>query len=345
MLVVGLVAIIPIGDRGGIVGVLPAKVYQLHPYIIVQVTCPYAGINLLFFGDFAQLPPCAGLPLYRPTRAGGCGRGHGGSILYKAFHKVVVLDRIFRVDDKEVDFKRMLSHVRDGEIMDDMQTDPVYNMLKKRRPTVPTQPEFDNCVHVWYLREPVRQHNLQKLKELGRPVATINAVHQNRRSEGADPRDAMNLQPVLHLAVGCRVMYTRNAWQDGRLVNGTKGRVLYIIYRRGNSPPSLPDCVIVQFDEYVGPSFLPSTPRCVAVTPYTANWTKKIGRDHVQFDRTQLPLNLCFALTLYKVQGQTVPKLWWHPGDREWATGAFYVALSRVRKLKDLLVDAHSHYR
>ena len=326
-------------------GVMASERLCVHCNAFCQVPTPFAGINLLLCGDYGQLPPCAGLPMYRPARPGGNGRGHGGSILYKAFNKVVVLEKIMRVDEKEVDFKKNLSHLRNGEIMDDMATDPVYNMIIKRRPPNPPPTEFHDCVHVWYLREPVRQHNLKKLKELGQPVATIQAVHQNEKSTKTDPRDAMNLEPVLYLAVGARVMYVRNAWQDGGLVNGSKGTVISIIYRPGNSPPALPACVIVQFDDYIGPSFLKSCPRCVAVTPYTHNWVKKVGSHNVQFDRTQLPLNLAFALTLYKVQGQTINKLWWHPGDREWATGAYYVALSRVSKLKDVLIDAHSHYR
>ena len=281
----------------------------------------------------------------RPARPGGNGRAHGGSILYKAFTKVVILTKVMRVDEHEKEFKINLAKVRNGEIMEDMATDPVYNMIIKRRPPHPPPPEFDNCLHVWYLREKVRQHNMQKLKELAQPVATIHAVHQNRRAAKADPRDANNLEPILHLSVGARVMYVRNSWQDGHLVNGARGIVVAIIYRSGTAPPELPACVIVQFDDYVGPSFLTSTPRCVAVTPYTCNWVKKVGGKNVQFDRTQLPLNLAWALTLYKVQGQTIKKMWWHPGVREWSTGAYYVAISRVKRLRDLLIDAHSHYR
>ena len=321
----------------------------LHFRVCVpQVETPFGGLNVVLVGDFGQLPPCAGTPLYRPARPSDNSMGHSGSILYKAFNKVVVLQKVMRVDDNEDKadvFKKNLSHLRNGEIMEDMVTDPVYNMILKRRPPNPPPSDFDDCVHVWYLRAPVRQHNLTKLKELAKPVAIIHAVHQNTQSAKADPRDAMNLEPILYLAIGARVMYVRNSWQDGKLVNGAKGTVVSIIYKPDDAPPALPECVIVQFDEYIGPSFLPSIPRCVAVTPYTCNWVKKVGSKNVQFDRTQLPLTLAFALTLYKIQGQTLPKLWWHPGDREWATGAYYVAISRVRKVSDVLVDAHSHWR
>lgn len=54
--------------------------------------------------------------------------------------------------------------------------------------------------------------------------------------------------------------------------------------------------------------------------------------------RKQLPITLAYALTIHKAQGLTLDKVCVDLGDQEQAPGASYVALSRVRRLEDLLI-------
>ena len=50
-----------------------------------------------------------------------------------------------------------------------------------------------------------------------------------------------------------------------------------------------------------------------------------------------MPLKLCWAITMNKSQGLTLP--WINSGMQERSVGLSYVAISRVKSLKNLIVD------
>ena len=56
--------------------------------------------------------------------------------------------------------------------------------------------------------------------------------------------------------------------------------------------------------------------------------------------RTQLPLKLCWALTIHKSQGQILAKTVIDFGKREACTGLTFVRLSRAKRIDDVLVTA-----
>ena len=43
------------------------KIISQVPKALNEFDLPYGGINMIFFGDFAQLPPVFGSPLYSGT--------------------------------------------------------------------------------------------------------------------------------------------------------------------------------------------------------------------------------------------------------------------------------------
>lgn len=44
-------------------------------------------------------------------------------------------------------------------------------------------------------------------------------------------------------------MLTMNIWTKGCLCNGALGTLKDFVYKKGQTPPTLPICVLVQFDE------------------------------------------------------------------------------------------------
>ena len=51
----------------------------------------------------------------------------------------------------------------------------------------------------------------------------------------------------------------------------------------------------------------------------------------------QIPVSLAWAITVHKGQGLTLPKVVIDLGKKEYNSGLSFVALSRVRALKDIL--------
>ena len=76
--------------------------------------------------------------------------------------------------------------------------------------------------------------------------------------------------------------------------------------------------------------------------PLTRTWEspETIGTSQYRaLSRTQIPLSLAYAMTIYKAQGQEFEQLMVHPGLREWQAGALFVALSRAKRLSGLCVE------
>ena len=135
------------------------------------------------------------------------------------------------------------------------------------------------------------------------------------------------------MCVGARVRLTRTLSLVHGLTNGAAGTVRAIIYLPDSSPPDLPAFVIVQFDEVHVSSCLPNVPDCVALSPRTHSWG-----DVVSCSRQQIPLTLGWAITIHKAEGKTLRKVFIDTQSKTFAPEMLYVAVTRVRRLKDLLL-------
>ena len=125
-----------------------------------------------------------------------------------------------------------------------------------------------------------------------------------------------------------------NLWASAGLCNGATGTVIDFIYQHGHQPPDLPIAVIVQFDDYRGPSISDSRPSCVPICPITVRSDSLVGFH----ERQQLSLRLAWALTIHKSQGLTLSKAWIDIGKSERTAGTSYVAISRVKTLSFCVV-------
>ncbi len=89
------------------------------------------------------------------------------------------------------------------------------------------------------------------------------------------------------------------------LMNGARGTVKAMVFREGESPAGghQPAYVVVDFPDYRGEPFFPEAGRETWV-PVPPAQEKIHGKEHIW--RRQLPLTLCWAVTLLKAQGLTV---------------------------------------
>ena len=97
-------------------------------------------------------------------------------------------------------------------------------------------------------------------------------------------------------------MLTSNLWQQVGLCNGATGTIDSLLYAEGHKPPNLPIAIMVNFPNYRGPPFIQNKPKCIPIPPTVHEWHNGLKT----LSRQQLPLKLCYAMTIHKSQGQTM---------------------------------------
>ena len=137
------------------------------------------------------------------------------------------------------------------------------------------------------------------------------------------------------LAKDCKVILTSNLWKEAGLTNGAKGVVKYIIYEKGLKPKALPNVVIVQFPQYIGPSYLENCMNCVPIVPIRRDWYS--GKKPCW--RLMLPLKPAYGTTIHSSQGQSLDRVIINVGKREFSNGLTYTAISRCKKIEHLSFD------
>ena len=135
-------------------------------------------------------------------------------------------------------------------------------------------------------------------------------------------------------------MLTRNLWSEVGLVNGIRGDVVDIVWAHGEEAPTLPDFIVLRLEGYIRPIWS-SDPRyegCVPIAPFETSWSTT-GDDRGHETRQQVPLALCWAITMHKSQGQTMDKAVVDLGKSESTAGLTSVCLSRAKRLAGLLIE------
>lgn len=291
---------------------------------------PFGGVQVIMFGDPYQLPPITP-------------KGEEGAYItenYQSnwfFHARVwreadleryELIEIFR--QKDLRFKDILNAIRDGsctqEMLDELNAKAV-------RPVTD-----DEILRLKTINETVDSHNRTKLAALtGKP----RVYHADiPLGDLTDFRQAP-AELKIELKPGAKVMFIKNddsspfKDSDGRTtqrwVNGTIGKVVEL-----KSDTHL----VVEVD---GENFDIGKAKWEKVTyeieEYFDDEQGKIREKLVSIpvaEFRQIPLRLAWAVTVHKSQGQTYDEVAIDLGDRVFAPGQAYVALSRVRSLDGL---------
>jgi ATP-dependent exoDNAse (exonuclease V) alpha subunit len=260
------------------------------------LTKPFGGIQVIFTGDFLQLPP-----VVKGDEEFEYPYAFQAPSWKRAKLTVHALRKVFRQEDRE--FVRMLMLVREGKVGKE-----VLDYFNARVGA----PLDGEPTRLYSRNDTVQNVNFSNLRKLPGVTMTYDA-----ELEGDDQwaerlaRDCI-ADTFLELKIGAPVLFLYNNYDVG-YVNGERGVVVGL----GE------DSIEVEKDDGT----------VVEVNP--AKWEIKDGDDEVQASLRQFPLKLAWAMTIHKSQGMTLDLLECDVSQC-FAPGQTYVALSRVRSREGL---------
>ncbi|MFA6018391.1 MAG: AAA family ATPase [Patescibacteria group bacterium] len=259
---------------------------------------PFGGVQVVFVGDFFQLPPVSRQG-EAPTRFAFDSRAWAD-----VDPTVCYLSEQYRQEDPA--FLEILSALRSGTI-DQEHAD----RLHARRLTT----DSHDITKLYSHNIDVDQMNTKKLRTLlGKEKTYTMTSSGNPKLVEQMKRGCLSPEKLV-LRIGARVMFTRNNPIEG-YVNGSLGDV--VDYDQETKFP------IVQL----------TSGRVITAEP--GMWSVEIDGTPLATLR-QLPLRLAWAMTVHKSQGMTLDSAFIDLGQA-FAYGQGYVALSRVRSLEGLFL-------
>lgn len=254
---------------------------------------PFGGLQVVFCGDFFQLPPVAKVGEPPPRFA-------YHSVVWKKMNlKVCYLHDQYRQGDRE--FIEVLNAIRRASV-----GEIVKSCLRARQGTA----LFGKNVAKLY------SHNVDVDAENARELARLSGKETFYRMEAfgikamADSLKKGCLAPeILTIKRGAKVMFVKNNFEKG-YVNGTLGTVS-------------------DFDDWDYPIVTTFDGKKIVASP--EEWSiEENGKMLAKI--SQVPLRLAWAITIHKSQGMTLDAAEIDLSDA-FEKGMGYVALSRVRSL------------
>ena len=322
----------------------------------------FGGINMIFAGDFAQLPPVGGKRLYakgesNTAEAAGTQRGQNkvkGKILWNNITTVVTLKEIMRQSgNSNRTFVDLLSRLRKGRCTDDD-----YTLLKTRlvqhAHTNLTHPQWNDAPVIVRDNASKDSLNLQAVikysESTGQPwhwyystdrcgkQLITEEVLQHKLSQQHSGQTRQRLYRV-PLALGMRVIVCTNFDVNAGIVNGSIGELRRIRYTVDNQGRRHVTSCIVHLPDVSGDGMPNLGDKEYPILADTTDiifkhpWTKK----SITIKRTQIPLVPAYAMTAHKAQGQTFSNVILDIQSCQGSESP-YVMLSRATSLDGVMI-------
>jgi ATP-dependent DNA helicase PIF1 len=284
---------------------------------------PFGGLQLVFVGDFYQLPPVC---------REGTTKFVFESPLWKALGlEVHELTEIVR--QKDPVFQTILGEARRGRLSPE-SIQILQTRIGLDYSDLQIQPSM-----VFTRRAQVHDLNRKHFDALTTPKYTYTAVTLASMKAVGDPgipKAVEKLDKVasyvteLTLAVGAQVMLLIND-PENSLMNGSRGVVVGFDREADTDTQTDKNSLdaVIPLVKFCGGQVLPIKRH---------KWATEL----TGIIRTQLPLTLAYAVTIHKTQGSTLDCALIDVGERTFEYGQAYVALSRVKSLEALYIhDFH----
>lgn len=317
------------------VSMMSQKLFELLDAIgkvVRKCSKPFGGIQLIFSGDFYQLPPvgdkddidtvrfCFESPLWFQT-------------FYKENH--IQLTKIFRQSDPV--YQKILNQIREGKLKRSSNEALLRNVGRSIpedcivRPTklFPTRNKVDN-VNITEMNRLKTEELEFKLKYHSDLEMTAKELLKRKQftreqiqTELLYLKGNLRCDEIVKLKIGSQVMCIINIeLENGHMLcNGSQGVITRL------SEQGLP---VVRFKSSFGGTMFETT---MGYHVWSSDNIPGIGV-------SQLPLILAWALTIHKAQGSTLDIAEVDAGSGIFECGQTYVALSRVKSLEGLYLTS-----
>ena len=305
---------------------------------------PFGGLQVIFSGDFYQLPPIKSTEEEKEA--------HMFCFEHKLWYELfpqenqIVLKTIFRQEEK--DFLKVLKYIRKGKI-----TNSTKEILEKK---VYTEQELEKIRQekVITILSPYKRDtdliNAKSYRALGDSVEKRVYKIRYVKNQSSTKKDSIDLasdelnnllinsnaslrqdyeflannilaEKEIELKIGSHVMCIANIALncENQIANGSQGIVVGFIN----------DLPLIKFNNIVEPI-------CIDYHNWISETNKKIGV-------AQIPLIYAWAITIHKSQGVTLDAAIMDIGRTIFEHGQTYVALSRVKTLDGLYLRSFDY--
>lgn len=293
----------------------------------------FGGVQIVFVGDFLQLPPVVKKGeknlLGQPLDGSYCYLAkdeRGVNIFEKCHLKYCYLDKSVRSQDNKLTY--LLNAIRNENI------DPIAVEYLDSR-FIPEPPK-KTYMKLFTLNKNTDQYNLKCLAELP-GEEQVYKVEYDKSDEDAVKLVKQLKLTDLHLKVGATVMLTsNNAVPDPFCVNGSIG----VVTKLGK------ESALVRFNDGLEreiPRIVRKTKEQRVVFNFETQQYEFIDDNDDTSKIRYLPLKLAWAITVHKSQGQTFDGVSIDL-NQAFVPGLGYVALSRAKTLDSIVLAGSYSY-
>jgi len=273
-----------------------------------DVSKPFGGIQVVFFGDLFQLSPIVSgieesqyiASLYKSPWF------FDANVLKSYPHKLIELKKVYR--QKDSTFIALLDSIRTG-YFDNSHLNQINQRFQARQFQNGSTPN----ITLTSTNSLAAQINEAKLNQLTSPELTYLGT-----IEGDFPKKALPTDTVLKFKQSAQVMFVRNDL-NRRWVNGTIGNIHSLDK----------DSIHVEIQDKGTQSIFPVGIEKWEILKYKFDPIAHRLETEVVGSFTQYPLRLAWAVTIHKSQGLTFDSVVIDLGNGAFAHGQTYVALSR----------------
>jgi ATP-dependent DNA helicase PIF1 len=311
------------------VSMLSLKIFSILDLIAKRVKQrwnePFGGIQIIFSGDFYQLPPIGNIN--EPDTIRFCFESPIWNDIFPKKNQIN-LQTIFRQTDQN--YVKILNRLRVGEItkngVKELKQCVNKKMNKELNPTIllPRRKDVDIINIKEYSKLDETNEKIFIMKEVDMIELSISKqdidnvkifTDKERQQEIDYLTENLIVEKVLKLRIGTYIMCISNLDIESGIINGSQGIVVNFIE---NNPQ-------IKFNDG----------SLRVITPHIW-YSEKFPAIAIK----QIPLIYAWAITIHKAQGVTLDKALIDIGKEVFECGQTYVALSRIKTLDGLYLKS-----